>query len=184
METYELPLVNAGGLTAQVDGDYDGEWLSTFRWRLMDSGYIMTDPRFYGMARQHRYLHRMAYGESLITPGWWVTNLSGNKFDCRTANLVCLSPSEIIRTRRPQSERTRRVFNYRGVISYQRANGEMVHAARVGTTYLYNPTTGGIGWDRAEDAALVYDREAYRRWGKQAILNFPDKILGGIHGNV
>lgn len=173
--TRKLPLINAPGKYALVDDDYDGEWMGYLTWRLHPNGFAQNTTlrdRSRGQSQQARYLHRMAYGESLIPKGWWVTNVNGNRLDCRTRNLVCLSPAMVIQSRRAQSARktlrTRSKNGYRGVAAAYNTIYAIVRGV-----YVRNPDGTIKNFASLEEAARAYDELAKATWGDNAVLNFP-----------
>lgn len=176
METIKLPLYNAPGKYALVDGDYDGEWLSTFKWRLLPNGHVVsTIYDWRSKNNRQLYLSRMAYGESLIPPGYSVVCRDGNHLNCHRDNLVAMTASEVALNRPQGSLRGRKpggavgVSGYRGVRVIQ-----MAIYAHIRGGFLKRPDGSFKRFFTAEDAARVYDQEAIRLWGNKATLNFPE----------
>lgn len=104
-------------MTALVDGDYDGEYITQYRWKLREKGYVYTSFRaeYLGMRngrsvyRQKTiYLHHIVLP---VKPGFWVVHLNGDKLDNRSANLAYQTPKQVI-ARREDTEVKRVRHNY------------------------------------------------------------------------
>lgn len=168
----KLPLVNSDKL-ALVDDDYDGEWLGYFNWRLDPNGYVSSTTWPDALKPSTRYLHRLAYGSSFIPDGWKVVHKNGDRLDNRSSNLICLSGSEAMLTRRPQ-RKTQNSHGFRGVnVQHNRAGDREYIYALCKWKFLKNPKTGGIRFETLGEAARAYDRAAWGHWGTMAQLNFP-----------
>lgn len=173
METVQLPIRNAPGKYALVDGDYDGEWLGTYTWRVTKNGHAFTSWHQPGSGKVIAHqLSRMAYGESFIPARHWVTTKNGNPLDCRTENLVCMSASEVLRTVRPQGKLRDSSSGYRGVTTYNAPTSHF-YVTFVGD-YLRDAQGHLRKFSDAKEAARAYDEAAKERWGAFATLNFPD----------
>lgn len=77
---------------ALVDGDYDGEYLGQFTWRLRKDGYVFRDK--YRSLDGNRtgvvYLHDVVCRKA---PGLWIDHINRNKLDNRSTNLRAVTPS-------------------------------------------------------------------------------------------
>lgn len=167
-----LPLANAPDQFALVDDDYDGEWLSTLRWKLLN-GHAVT--QHYRGNNTMGYLSRMAYGESLILPGHVIRHKNGNPLDCRTANLISATWRDMALSR-PQGKLRNNQTGYRGV-SDQRLNGKQHIYAVLDGKYARHPDGYIMKFDTLAEAARVYDYFAYLKWGDKATLNFPNEPI-------
>ncbi len=165
-----------------VDGDYDGEYLSYFKWSVQPSGYVAC-----ASPSKRRgswiYLHVLVAGPK--TPSMqkmWATFRNGDHLDCRGANVHWATPKDIMATRRQAryklSSKPRRKnpdIPYRGVHApspSERAKWPTMppFRATVANQYL------GAFHDM-EEAARAYDEAAFARYGKNAALNFPEEYL-------
>lgn len=150
------------GKFALVDGDYDGEYLSQYRWKLGLNGYAYTmlyqRKKEGGDGRKHLlYLHQMAAGSP--PPGFQVDHKNRDKLDCRSCNLRWVTPKENT-LNRGQSYRHNK-SGFRGVsqVSINRWSA-ICKKEKLG---LYSTP---------EQAARVYDKAALLHWGADAALNF------------
>lgn len=97
-----------------VDGDYDGEWFeSLIPWMLVNSsGHVAI------MKYAHDYLGLgVSYLHHLVLPekkGFWRVFSSGNKLDCRSANVIYRTTKEHIKVREERKrEKLYRDYQYR-----------------------------------------------------------------------
>lgn len=93
MEYVELPLHGKLGIGKKtlVDGDYDGEYFSQYRWYLGENGYV-----YRREDRKNIYLHH----EVLKVPvGHWRDHINRNKLDNRSSNLRAVTPRDNARNR-------------------------------------------------------------------------------------
>ncbi|HET8709261.1 MAG TPA: hypothetical protein VFL85_03185 [Candidatus Saccharimonadales bacterium] len=105
--TITIP-VRANGETvhALVDGDYDGEYFSQFKYRLTPGGYVARSERDEDGIQHIIYLHR----EVQWSPkGAWVTHIDGDKLNNRSCNLTYKTPSEICKQREVRKYETANV---------------------------------------------------------------------------
>lgn len=169
-----LPLVGSHK-TALVDGDYDGELFSLYKWRINDQGYIQMVPVYEAIhsektgiylgssySRSYLYLHHF-----VLKPkkGYWVKHVNGDKLDNRSCNLTYITPRDSALTR-AKSTIIRSKSGYRGVVKERDA---MRWKAQCKSIYLGRYTS-------PEEAARAYDRFAKLVFKDKAILNFPEEI--------
>lgn len=171
----ELPLTNSDKV-ALVDDDYDGEWLSNYSWSYNPTldNILANTPIDMGNGRIERALHRLAYGLTFLpTRNSWVTFKNGDKYDCRTSNLIVVTPREAMK-KRGQSRRLPNLSGYRGV----HIDKAGYITANFSHTYLQT-SRGSISFLTPQQAARAYDKAAYEKYGDKAILNFPDEHGAG-----
>jgi len=160
MEYIELPLcgIRGDGKFTIVDGDYDGEYFSGFRWYFLNNGYV---GRKHETKNSYIYLHR----EVMNPPkGLWVDHINRNKLDNRSCNLRLVTPQENA-LNRPQSVIKRSTISgYRGVLNRKDRPGKKIWVC------MFRGKHSGYFYS-AKDAA--YDVLAKEAYGNDAILNFP-----------
>lgn len=154
-----------------IDGDYDGEYLSAFKWYVMPGGYVYNN--IYSRAKtKAQYLHHL-----VLPPkkGYWIHFKNGNKLDVRSANLEYITPSESAAIRK------------QGIRPKGRGHSAYRGVAKLTTTYKGKPWTSPTRWvatcrakyvgcfPSAEEAAKAYDVKAKETWGNRAVLNFPEE---------
>jgi hypothetical protein len=161
----KIPLVgkNGKGKFALVDGDYDGEYISQYRW--------CYDPRTgYAKAKingKNVYLHHLAGG--MAPPGMWTDHKNRIKLDCRSCNLRWVTPSRSALNRHQALPKNARP--YRGVSQ----GGSVVQGKRYfSSKWVAQCDSKYVGsYSTPEEAARAYDRAARATWGDDAVLNFP-----------
>lgn len=109
MPYIKIPLVgkHGKGKYALVDGDYDGDYFSQYKWALLPNGYVtqyshrefIVDDKtgeVVGHDNSFQYLHRMV---ARPPKGYWARHKNGDKLDCRSANLEWVTPKYSAATR-------------------------------------------------------------------------------------
>lgn len=173
-----VPVQRGGHATVLVDGDYDGEWFSSLPLRVMTTGYVQVVPvsRPTGLfSGQFVYLHQLVMPKK---KGYWVYHLNGNLLDNRSANLVYMTPKDVIARRKQPKRKTTSPgltgSKYRGVSRLNKRDdkyGLWVSKSRW-TVYVGKKYSGTFGSE--EEAARQYDKLAKEEWGDLAHLNFPE----------
>ncbi len=167
MKPRKLPIIGTDQF-ALVDDDYDGEWLSTFKWYLNPNGYVYR-PGFRPPRSSHQ-LSRVAYGESLIPPKAMVFFKDGNRLNCQTSNLQLHLYAGTNLPPGPYKVRSDNKLGYRGV----RKTKEGRYIVR-----FFNQYAGT--YKTVEEACAVYNELAHERWGDRAPQNnFPPLDLSKV----
>lgn len=160
-----------------VDGDYDGEWFSGFKWSINPLGYVVASPHG-DYKGTWIYLHRLVGNP----PGnLWCFFRNGNKRDCRSRNIDWVTPRESA-MRRPSPKYNRiSTSGYRGVSKQAsttyNAAGKKVYAISK-SRYTANFKGRYLGSGTAEECARLYDNAA-RKAGFTHNLNFPEEGKDG-----
>jgi hypothetical protein len=154
------------GFVAVVD-DEEFEALSKFQWFCLCAGGELRKPEaertYYAHTRKAGgrilSMHRMITG---CPTGMVVDHINGDTFDNRKENLrVCTRVQNLRNAKLSSANRT----GFKGV-TFHRINRK--YQAECGREYIGTFKT-------AEEAALAYDREATRKFGEFARLNFPSE---------
>lgn len=167
------------GQVILVDGDYDGEYFAQFPWRV-NNGYVQT----WINPLKNQYLQQLVMGSALAA-GNWVTFRNGNHTDCRSANIIQLSPAQTAIRRSVGSGAGGKIkgggaSGYIGVHEYRWPITR--GGVQIGLTPMkYKVTIAGMhnaaerGWifDDPIEAARKYDELALKIYGRYAQLNFP-----------
>lgn len=155
------------GRNVLIDGDYDGEYLSThFWWGLSGEGYV------YGKRRGNRggrnnntiYLARLV---AMAEPGQVVAYRNGNKLDCRSCNVVAMTMKQRLSTRQGSDphERAQRMK--------PRPSSGMYGITKMKDGW-YQVTISRVyfgSYRYPQDAATVWNREAPKVYGPNCPLN-------------
>lgn len=162
---------HGAGKHTLVDGDYDGEYFSRFRWYLNKAGYAVRSDTSKSRNRSYIYLHREVMGHS---PEKMICDhINRNKLDNRSRNLRFVTYQENtlnrVNKRSPES-------GYYGVrrLRCKRANGSVWVSKKWGLFW------GGKyrgGFDTPEEAARRWDKLQIEKYGKEwatLSLNFPN----------
>lgn len=165
----EIPLHGkyGEGKVALVDGDYDGEYFSQFRWVVTPNGYVGRgrlahfDPPGSDWVMLHTEVLRGS-----TKNGEWVDHINRNKLDNRSCNLRLVSPT-ISSLNRGLIRKSK--AGYRGVSQYPYKSG--------GKRFQFILNMGAKriqvgGFASPEAAARAYDIAAREVWGEDAPLNF------------
>jgi hypothetical protein len=165
-------LYTASGVKFLVDGDYDGEYFSQFRWysNVVVAGKIHISHNVYPPYTNRRtstmYLSRMVLGEAGDEKDI-AHHINGNTLDCRSANLRWITNSQRAALRPIGSGRIGTgKSGYVGVHPIVRASGQVDYQAYCATKYLGTFAT-------AIEAARAYDKAALARYGFAAQINYP-----------
>jgi len=165
-----------------VDGDYDGEWLSTMKWGILPNGEVYRrfparEPKVdEGTGEVRGWDWPMMYLKHYVLPlkkGLWVKHRNGNKLDNRSANLEYITPQNSAMERSQPVRQTR--SGYRGVtpLSFKPKGGETYISNSRWKVMVGRKLLGTYG--SPEEAARAYDTAAKEMWGERAILNFPEE---------
>ncbi|NDZ93309.1 hypothetical protein G3I13_01860 [Streptomyces sp. SID6673] len=147
------------GEYAIVDGDYDGEYLSGFRWYLNPkTGYIYRGTYQWEQERGLKkiiYLHQMVLR---VPQGMTVDHINRDKLGNRSVNLRAVSHQLNTANRR----RVQDTAKYRGVRLVSRRYQVVVNKKFLGSC------------ETAMEAAILRDKAAYAIYGAAGIYNFPE----------
>lgn len=188
MPWIELPLRNSP-LKVKVDGDYDGEYFSQFKWRLAPNGYVYraSGRREDGEGHHWFYLARLVANPP---KGVWVRYLNGDKLDCRSANLTWQTPAQSALRRETRYTPEQKSQRIRKAMTTRRANyrvrpgkflGVSNHKSSRWIAQIHHKSPDGSrinkylgSYSTPEAAARAFDLAEIERHGfAQAITNFP-----------
>lgn len=121
-----------------------------------------------------KWLNNISYLAREVTnapDNMWVGYLDGNKQNCRSYNLVLVTPQEsCLNRRQPTRTHVRPSSGYRGVI---RAPRMASYYVQIKGGVLRDSDNIPIKFPDPADAARAYDAKAKEYWGDKAVLNFP-----------
>lgn len=159
MEFIKIPLVGirGEGKFTLVDGDYDGEYFSLYRWSVNPAGYVIRSTSVHDEGgKRSIYLH------SLVLPpkaGFDADHINRNKLDNRSCNLRYVTRQQNTRNRVGRKNQ----HGYKGVVQ-QKGSTKYVCYFR----HVYKGT-----FDTAIEAAREWDKHARKEYGEYGIYNFP-----------
>lgn len=172
MPFIEIPVHGSGFIVyAQVDDDYDGEYFASHKWYLNKHGYVIRKDYEYALNQKTGewkcikntlvYLHKEVLKK--ISSRNSIDHIDRNKLNNRSCNLREVSHSANCLNRKQVLRSSSR--KYRGVLSA----GAKYH------TYVRGEFIGSFA--DAKCAGMAYDKKAKELWGKDAVLNFPEKAI-------
>lgn len=144
------------GCVSIVD-DEDYEYLNQWKWCCSSGGYALRTEN-----KKQILMHRRI---TKADKNKVVDHINKNTLDNRKENLRICTKDENNSYRKMQVNNT---SGYRGVRLYKPTGKGH---ARIGNTTKKGSSLGYFVYK--EDAALAYDNEAIKRYGKFAVLNFP-----------
>jgi len=163
----KIPLGHSG-LFAQID-DRDLPKVSMYKWFAVKPRTAYT---YYARANVliAPYTHKTIYMHRFILDapaGKSVAHKDGNGLNNQRSNLVVTTKSVIAQNRKVRKKRESK-SGFRGVV----LAGDGRYEVRI----RHNKQLHYLGgFPTAEEAARAYDREALKRFGHHAVLNFPNK---------
>lgn len=168
LEYIEIPLHGklGKGKVTLVDGDYDGEYFSQYRWYLLPNGYVARaniENRTSGGKDGYIYLHQLVCKTS---PGRVVDHIDRNKLNNRSYNLRQTTYKGNASNRRQPKQRQKALEKdrFRGVSVRKNLKVKKYVASIKGRTLGY--------FSEPEQAAKAYDEAAKKLYGKDAITNY------------
>lgn len=172
LEFIEIPLGGkyGKGKVALVDGDYDGEYFSSFRWFVDKNGYPVRKS-FENGKRNTIYLHREV---AKPPPGLVTDHKNGDKLNNRSCNLRWASYADNTRNRKTK-KRGKNDSKYIGVRHNmtQLKNGKR-YKGKTWVVHVKGKYWGS--YQSEDDAARRYDEIAIQEYGDYAFLNFPKVV--------
>lgn len=168
MEYIKIPLGNTGKFTL-VDGDYDGEYFSQYKWKVNSvTGYAFRKKGPHeDEPGKYVALHRLV---QKCPKGMWVDHINRDKLDNRSCNLRISTPQQNSWNR----IRKKGKYKYIGVSKAQngtlRDNGTRWLSPKFRA--LFRGKHLGM-FDTPEEAGLAWDAEARKIYGEFGVYNFP-----------
>lgn len=174
MEYIKIPLYGkyGKGKYTLVDGDYDGEYFSLYRWRLSPQGYptrVEFNGESEGGKRKTIFLHHLVCS---VKEGQWRDHINGDTLDNRSCNLRPVTPKQNCANKK---HRKNSKSPYKGV--FRLVNGRVNNNGTIWqdskwSIRIAGKRIKGIKFDTAEEAARAYDKIAKEKYGQYARLNF------------
>lgn len=166
LEYIEIPLHGkyGKGKVTRVDGDYDGEYFSQYKWYLMKNGYVgrakvgeSTEVQQSG----YIYLHKEV---CKVPEGMVVDHIDRDKLNNRSYNLRRADYKLNATNRKQPAKRKNTKNTYRGVHTRKNLKKKKYVATIRGKTIGYYATP--------QEAAKQYDKMARILYGDEAVTNF------------
>jgi hypothetical protein len=166
----KIPLYGSCGMGrfAIVDGDFDGDYFSEYKWYVNPQTGLIYRQDYDNGESTTIMLHQEV---ARAPKGMWIRHINSNKFDNRSCNLRWITPSYSAITRaRPKK---RGIRNFKGVTHprSKTAEGKIWQGKR--WQAIFRGKYLGT-FDLEEDAACAYDVAAKDYYGSLAQLNFPN----------
>jgi len=166
-DTLLIPL-SSGKAHAIVDA-CAFEFLNQWNWQLSDKGYAVRKPFLFGKSYVV-WMHRVI---SSPPEGVLIDHINLNRLDNRLDNLRFATHSGNVTNRGPNKERVNDI-QYKGVYKngkYPTYSARMTLKIDDAHRHVYLGS-----FKTQEEAAMAYDREALKRFGEFAKLNFPERM--------
>lgn len=167
----KIPVHHKNGVVyALVDDDYDGEYIAQFKWHVNKFGYASRHDNEYEL--NHKTGETKRTKASLISmhvdilgrkEGLEIDHIDRNKLNNRSCNLRHVTHKENSLNKKQHARKSKR--KYRGVQKCGKKYYAYIKGKCLGSSY--DPS----------EAALLYDNQAKTLWGKDAVLNFPEKAI-------
>lgn len=143
-----------------VDGDYDGEYFSQYKWYLSPAGYVFRKS-YSGEGRKNTYIY--LHHEVCFTPkGMWADHINRNKLDNRGCNLRWATPAQSCQNRIGKKNKN----GFIGVSLFKsKYTGKITFKAIYNRRYLGTFKT-------REEAAMSRDNEVRKLCGDFGVYNF------------
>lgn len=169
MDFIKIPLLRRPdlGKFILVDGDYDGEYFSQYKWFLNAGGYPVRMPWVNeGRGSSHIYLHREIVKPP---PGMVVDHINRDKLDNRSCNLRSITKAQNTYNRSRYGNRRFKGVTYGGTNGRTNMDGTKWTSKRY-WAYFRGKFLGSFATE--EQAARAWDEAAYEVYGEFGVYNF------------